>query len=158
MTGGQREEHLRTNPDFWQPMIQRGARTARFMRTKESAIDIMRMPQGRKLSITQLDVQKELVDCSLPLAQTKAGAAVDQNLAEMAAEHKAVMQDLAEEAKRAGERKDAELKKQIQEDMKRSAEALKAIEARKKRLNQPGVWRKITRYISRVLIFGTQRE
>jgi len=87
------EDQLRTDPDFWQPMIKRGSRTARFENTKDSALEII-LSLVDKESVV-LRIQHELVD-------------EDKNLVDTAAE-------LQEEIKEALESRDQELQEALTE-------------------------------------------
>ncbi|TKA78973.1 hypothetical protein B0A55_02554 [Friedmanniomyces simplex] len=69
-----KESHLCRDEEFWAPMIERGARVARFDDTRESAMQMV-------LSLTHqesvvLQIQEELVDQGKKLKDTTAGIAV----------------------------------------------------------------------------------
>lgn len=55
----QHEEQLRTDPDFWAPMIKRGARMARFEDTQDSALQILLSLADQRPVVLQ--IQEELV-------------------------------------------------------------------------------------------------
>jgi hypothetical protein len=90
-----RENELKTNSDYWAEMIEEGARMAQFKDTKESALDIVLelLPRGK----VSLDIQKQMCDEGLSLAQTPAGVALNAELEEIAKKHEEEMQKLKQE-------------------------------------------------------------
>lgn len=112
----EREEQLRTDPQFWQPMIKRGARLERIT-DRESALDIV-MSLVNKKPVT-LAIQEELVNENLNLSDTSAGKTVNEELKKLAEVHKAELAKLKVELNDAIAERDEEL----QEALNASTEA-----------------------------------
>jgi len=70
------EQELATDPDFWAPLISRGARVARFEDTEDSALMILL--SLAKFEPVVLQIQEELVDEAKNLIDTTAGNNVNE--------------------------------------------------------------------------------
>lgn len=132
--GLEREEELRTNPDFWAEMIEEGAQIARFENARESGLALVEtlVRKGR----ISLQIQKEMCDEGIPLAQTQAGEHVNGELAEMTRKHTEEMakiqQELQDALKAADQKLERTLKRELTKGEKKyqrlyeQQEALKA--------------------------------
>lgn len=84
------ETQSQNDPDFWQPLIKRGAAVGRFMDTKESALEMI-LKLGKRTPVI-LKIQRELVDDSKDLIDTSAGQAVNEEIKKLEAKYKAEVQ------------------------------------------------------------------
>lgn len=113
--GYKREEQLRTNPDFWAEMIEEGAQIARFENSRESGLRLVETLIGKDR--ISLQIQKEMCDDGIPLAQTQAGEQVHADIAELTRKHAEEMarlqQELQDALKAADERLENTLKREI---------------------------------------------
>lgn len=112
----EREEQLRTDPAFWQPMIKKGAHLER-VTDRESALDII-MTLVNKEPVT-LAIQDELINQHLDLSDTSAGKTVNEELEKLAKVHKAELAKIRDEMREAIAERDTEL----QEALAASSEA-----------------------------------
>jgi hypothetical protein len=82
-----RENELRTStdPDYWAEMIEEGARMVRYDNTREGAEAIVldMLSRGR----INLQIQTEMCDHGLSLADTQAGVALNKELTELAKQY-----------------------------------------------------------------------
>ncbi|EGD89374.2 hypothetical protein H112_02992 [Trichophyton rubrum D6] len=72
------QESLRSDPDFWEPMIRRGSTMAKFEDTKASALAIIMSIVERNPIL--LKIQEELVDENKNLIDTAAGHTVNEEM------------------------------------------------------------------------------
>ncbi|KAM5451806.1 hypothetical protein MaudCBS49596_003634 [Microsporum audouinii] len=72
------QESLRTDPDFWEPMIRRGSIMAKFEDTRASALAIIMSLVERNPIL--LKIQEELVDENKNLIDTAAGHTVNEEM------------------------------------------------------------------------------
>ena len=107
------EDQLRTDPDFWQPLIKRGSQMARFEDSKESALEII-LKLVRKEPIV-LQIQHELVDEEKDLIDTAAGATVNEELKKLEEKYKKQLTEVQLEMKEALEDKDQKLQEALVE-------------------------------------------
>lgn len=92
------EKQLETDPDFWEPLIKRGSKTARFTDTEGSALEIIMSLAGR-VPVT-LQIQTELVIEEKKLIDTAAGNTVNEEMKKLEAKYQAeiskIQQDMGE--------------------------------------------------------------
>jgi hypothetical protein len=74
--GKRREVELHGSPDFWKSLMERGARTKRFVDTPESAKEIVSLLFQGSVQPTRLQIQRELVDSKFGLVHMDAGREV----------------------------------------------------------------------------------
>jgi len=164
--GHDREQELRTQPEFWAEMIEEGAQTARFDDTKESGLALVDILL-RKTRIS-LQIQKEMCDDGIPLLQTQAGQQVHDDLEAMAKKHAEEMQKLQQELQNAI--KDADEKLQItlkreltksekkMQQMQEQQEALKADRRNEIRVLEQEFDRRLRRMKSERKVSSSQRH
>ena len=117
-----REEELRTNPDFWAEMIEEGAQMERFDNTEESALALVEnLAQRPRMT---LQIQKEMCDDGIPLAQTQAGEQVNEELAEMAKKHAEEIRKLHQELQDALKDADKKLEVTLERELTKSEKKL----------------------------------
>ena len=105
--GNRFEDELRTDNDFWAPMIARGAWMARFNGNRESALQIILTLVPRQ-PVT-LEIQRELVDDSKELIDTAAGHAVNEELQRLTKKTQEEIARVRAETAEAMEQKDQEM-------------------------------------------------
>ena len=134
LMGLSRENELRTNPDYWAEMIDEGARMAQFANTKESALDLVLdlVPKGR----ISLDIQKQMCDEGLLLAQTHAGVALNADLEEIAKKHAEEMQKLQKEMADALKVQDSKLHATLQRQSTKYEKKLHQVHAQQEVLKE----------------------
>ena len=93
--GEGRETELKTKEAFFKPVIDAGAPLVRYLRTPESAMEMLNHFMG-KLAIPLL-IQKEMVDGGKRLSETEAGQALQSEIAEQVRRHEEDMRTLMEE-------------------------------------------------------------
>ncbi|OAL42938.1 hypothetical protein IQ07DRAFT_525270 [Pyrenochaeta sp. DS3sAY3a] len=119
-TSVSREDEIATNPKFWKPLLDRGARMARFDDSQQSAIDIIKPLVNERGFIPQITIETQIQ--GKRLVETEAGQEVNVNLEEAVKSHKAEMSILTAQHQQALIEKDEELAQMI-EDEKRRLEA-----------------------------------
>lgn len=93
--GEGRETELKTKEAFFKPVIDAGAPLVRYMRTKESAMEILNFLVGKPA--IPLLIQKEMVEGGKRLSETEAGQALQSEIAEQVRRHEEDMRTLMEE-------------------------------------------------------------
>ena len=93
--GEGRETELKTKEAFFKPVIDAGAPLVRYMRTPESAMEILNHLVGKPA--IPLLIQKEMVDGGKRLSETEAGQALQSEIAEQVRRHEEDMRTLMEE-------------------------------------------------------------
>ena len=96
--GQERLRDLCEHPLFWRPLIQRGAQVAQYQDSTQSALDIVKLLDDH--IPTPLQIQREMVERKLNLADTAAGIAVDGDLERMSREHRQAVLELRRERQR----------------------------------------------------------
>ena len=129
-----RENELRTNPDYWAEMIDEGARMAQFTNTRKSALDLVLdlVPKGK----VSLDIQKQMCDEGLPLAQTHAGVALNADLEEIAKKHAEEMLKLQKEMADALRAQDSKLHATLQRQSTKYEKKLNHVHAQQEVLKE----------------------
>lgn len=109
-----KEQELMTKKEFWQGMIEKGAKTARFEDSQKSALDIIShlIPKAPVV----LKIQHELVDEAKDLIDTAAGATVDEELVKLQAAYDKQLKDVQEEMTAALQDRDEEMQAILAEE------------------------------------------
>ena len=107
------EKQLQTDPDFWQPLIKRGAAVERFMDTEESALEMI-LKLGNRTPVI-LKIQRELVDDSKDLIDTSAGQAVNEEIKKLEAKYKAEVLRMQQEIDEAIAAHDEDMREALEE-------------------------------------------
>jgi hypothetical protein len=105
------EDELRTDPRYFAPLIAKGATLARFEDTRESALSLIKRLVG--FEEVSLKLQRELILENLPLAESSAGAVVNEELKRLDDHYKAELQNLKDEIKTAQAEHDGELEEAL---------------------------------------------
>jgi hypothetical protein len=100
------EVQLRTDADFWAPLLKRGAKTARFEDTRASALEII--DSIVENTPTVLKIQRELVDEHMDLIDTGAGATVNEEIKKLEEKYKKELESMQEDMAKALKCKDEE--------------------------------------------------
>lgn len=116
------EDQLRTDRDFWQPMIKHGSRMARFEDTRESALEIIMSLVDKEPVVLQ--IQHELVDEDKHLIDTAAGATVNEEIKKLEEKYKKQLAEMQDDMKEALATKDQKWQ-EILTDAKSSIERLR---------------------------------
>ncbi len=111
--GERRENRLISERTYWGYMTSKGSKVRRFLNTRQSALDILTEVAG--LPPVVLTIQREMVDEGLEVNQTKAGEALNKELAELAAKHTEQLKKLQEEMEQAIKDRDEDLQAAIKE-------------------------------------------
>ncbi|KAH8730362.1 P-loop containing nucleoside triphosphate hydrolase protein [Phaeosphaeriaceae sp. PMI808] len=111
-----REEQLRTTPEFWGDMLDRGSTMKRLV-DKNSARDIVGLLVKKPPVILQ--IQHELVEDCKPLSETSAGQTVSEELVRLAQKHKDDMARVQHEMQEALEERDQEMQQILQQQQQR---------------------------------------
>ena len=127
-----KEKELQTTSDMWGEMIQEGAKTARFKNTQASAHALIEI-LSKKPRIA-LQIQREMCDDNLLLAQTKAGQQVNEELAQLEKKHAEEMQELQKEMQEALQAADKKLEKVLAREQAKSEKRLEKIKAQQEAL------------------------
>ena len=90
--GAARERELVDNPNFWGGMVRLGSTVARFDGTTEGTYTIIRSLLNRIMR--PLNIQKEMIDDHLQLADTEAGKEVLANISELKLQHQREISEL----------------------------------------------------------------
>ncbi|KAF9533553.1 P-loop containing nucleoside triphosphate hydrolase protein [Crepidotus variabilis] len=94
--GASRDAELQ---QYWQPMVDRGARCSQFRNTKKSACQIISDLLQSKFSERGLLLQEEMVDRELSLNETEAAQTLYSQYQTLLTQHKATLLDLEKAAK-----------------------------------------------------------
>lgn len=128
-----REEQLRTQPDFWAKMVEKGSKIFRHDRGAESATEIVNYLISRKQRVV-LDIQRELVDERKALQETAAGTEIQAEIERLRRCLKDELLEMQKEMQKAISSRDQQYQREI-EDMKRNILGmLKQSEADKEKL------------------------
>lgn len=132
--GAHRENQLRTKPEFWGEMVEEGARMARFENNKASGLTLVKslLKKGR----VSLQIQKEMCDEGIPLAQTQAGEQVNEELAEMARRHAEEMQRLQSELQDALKAQDVKMQTTLKRELTKSERKMQQMQAQQEALKE----------------------
>lgn len=109
-----KEAQLCSDPLFWEPMIRRGAQTARFEDSRQSALELIKRLVPKPPVILQ--IQHELVDESKNLIDTSAGSTVNEEIKKLEAKYKAQLEAVQAEMQHALDQQDLELADALREN------------------------------------------
>jgi hypothetical protein len=107
------EQQLRTDPDFWQPLLNRGSKMARFEDTRDSALKIIESLVDNEPLV--LKIQYELVDEDKDLIDTGAGATVNEEIKKLEEKYKMQLSDMQQDMAEALKCKDREWQEALAE-------------------------------------------
>ncbi|ETI29374.1 hypothetical protein G647_01827 [Cladophialophora carrionii CBS 160.54] len=113
----EKESELCTDGLFWEPMLRRGAQTARFEDSRESALRIIDRLVPRPPVVLQ--IQHEMVDEQKNLIDTAAGATVNEEIKKLEARYKDEIAKVQQEMQAALVDKDNELHSALEETKNR---------------------------------------
>lgn len=147
-----REDEIRTNPKFWQPLLARGAKIARFGDSMESAINIIKPLVNSNGFTPQITIETQIQ--GKRLVDTEAGREVNVNLEEAVKAHKSDMADLKQQHDQAIADKDAELARLIEEERQSLATELQNMKSEREVLRETVEKRSRNRRIMRWVARG----
>lgn len=127
-----RERELATNPKFFKPVVDRGARMLRNLNTRESAHAILRYLINSQAHTLQ--IQHELVNEHRDLAQTSAGTELTRLLKEQSNRHEEQLREVRRELEEAMRAKDEEARKELQEEITKKQDELDQIRSETERM------------------------
>ena len=107
------EHQLRTDPDFWQPLLKHGSKMARFEDTRDSALKIIESIVDNNPLV--LKIQRELVDEDKDLIETGAGATVNEEIKKLEERYKKQLDDMQQDMAEALKSKDQEWQEALAE-------------------------------------------
>lgn len=110
------ENQLETDPDFWEPLIKRGSKTARFTDTEESALELI-MSLASQAPVT-LQIQTELVIEEKKLIDTAAGSTVNEEMKKLDAKYQAEISKIQQDMDEALSARDQEMHDALDESKK----------------------------------------
>ena len=114
--GEAREKELCENPEFWAKMMDQGSRVVRVKNYAQSEEILLQMAQ--KSTVT-LNIQKQMVEERMSLDDTEVGKEVNQQLAQLKAEHEAQLAKAKVDAEIALKARDEENHRRAQEQLRR---------------------------------------
>lgn len=132
--GNQREEELKTRPNFFKSALDKGAQVLRHDGTVESAHRIVR--QLIHNTPRPLQIQRELVDEGKKVYQTVAGEALLEELAQLQQKHLQEMQQLEQDMAEALREQDEEAQRELEEERMKVQLEQEKLEAEKQKLIQ----------------------
>ena len=110
-------DELRRDPDFWKPMIRRGATMARFEDSRDSALQMIMSLVGKNPTVLQ--IQEELVDEGKNLSETAAGNTVNEELKRLQEKYKKELAKVQEEMQEALAARDEEMQDMLKDFQRR---------------------------------------
>ncbi|KAG9101417.1 hypothetical protein FS749_007224 [Ceratobasidium sp. UAMH 11750] len=121
-----REQELKNSPMFFQPVLAKGARMARYIRSRgaDSAHDIIRMIMQNKPLPTYLG---EALATGVPLAETNPGKTLNEELQKLIEKQKAEIEMLKREMQEALQKRDYEAKQELEEERKQAQQRLETL-------------------------------
>ena len=137
-----REDQLVNQNDLWKFLVGRGARVFRQDDGAVSGQKIIDYLINRAQPVT-LDIQREMVDQGLKLAETGAGREVQEELERLKEKHEKEMREIRQEMEEAIKEKDEERQEELREyraqidrQMREAAEQTKQLEASREQLRR----------------------
>lgn len=132
--GEQREEELRSTPEWWGDMVAKGSKLARFDNTRDSALEIISSLIGKeKIS---LSIQKEMVDQGLDINKTAAGEALNAELEDLTKKFEEDVLKLHEEIRIAKAEHDIELEQALAVQTSRTEKTIENLRSQQENLNE----------------------
>ena len=119
-----REDQLRSTPEFWKEMLDRGS-TLQRLDNKESALDIVALLLG-KPNVT-LQIQQELVENNMSLVDTAAGQAVNEELMRLQRKHQEELKRVQEELHEALVERDYEMQEILENQQRKLDKELEGL-------------------------------
>ena len=110
---------------FFKPVIDKGARMARHFNTTRSAHDIIRRIMGNHP--VALQIQRELVDNENGIADTAAGEVINQEFNDQIKRYQAELKKVQAEMVRVLEKKDEEMRQELELDRRKMQEQMDKI-------------------------------
>ncbi|KAK2733110.1 hypothetical protein FQN57_002302 [Myotisia sp. PD_48] len=107
------EESLRSDSDFWEPMIRRGSIMQKFSDTRDSALAIIRTLLDRNPVV--LKIQEELVDENKNLIDTAAGFTVNEEMKRLEEKYTTEIAKVQQDMEQALAERDTEYHAALQE-------------------------------------------
>ncbi|KAJ9626206.1 hypothetical protein H2203_003838 [Taxawa tesnikishii (nom. ined.)] len=123
----EREDQLRTDAQFWAPMIKRGARMSRFQDTRESALQLLLSLANQQPVVLQ--IQKELVDEDKNLIDTAAGTTVNEEAVRLEQKYKDELAQIQKEMDEALAARDLEVQEALKESQEGFEKKLEKVRA-----------------------------
>ena len=151
-TGADRERELVQNIDYWAGLIARGARHARFTATSESGKAIIGLLRERPQMDTQ--VQTQMVDEGLTVAETSAGIIVSTELEAMRLETQRMIANLKEEHKGALEEGNRMMMEHILKERETYEKRIKILEEKSRKLMERPWYRRFGEAVLQIVSFG----
>lgn len=130
--GEEREQELATNPKFFKPVVDRGARMLRNLNTPESAHAILRHLINAQAHTLQ--IQHELVNERKDLAQTSAGTELTRVLKEQSDRHEEQLREVRRELEEAMRAKDEEARKELEQEIGKKQDEIDQIRLETERM------------------------
>jgi hypothetical protein len=109
----EREKQLTSTNDFWKPLIDKGARLARFEDSRESALSILTGLVGH--DPVPLQIQQELVDEDKKLVDTTAGNTVIEETEKLQKKYEEELAAIQREMEEALAARDTEVQEALEE-------------------------------------------
>lgn len=128
-----RENELMTNQNFFQPLVSKGARFLRHNASKESAYQIMKQLLDK--DPIPLQIQVELAN-GKALNETAAGSELNAQMNALIEKHKAEIQEMRKEMRKAIAEKDESWKQELEQEREKRQELLAKWNSEKQRLEE----------------------
>ena len=97
-TGEERERELKTK--YWRKMLERGSTTKRFLRTRESAFDVIEPLIEAANHRRSVLLQDELVDMRKSLPETSAGRELFSEMGQLVSQRKELLRRIQHEMRK----------------------------------------------------------
>jgi len=130
--GNKREAELMSQDDFFKPVIEKGARMARHQNKANSAKRIIRFILGNHP--LPLRIQEELVKENKDISDTDAAKELNRVINAQIKKHQEEMRILREEIEQAMKDKDEEVKRGLEDEMKRLQKMIERLQGDRGRL------------------------
>jgi chromosome segregation ATPase len=124
--GEQREKELKDDPDFWKPVLDKGATTVRHDNTLPNAREILLRLVSKEPKA--LRIQQQLVDERKSIGDTDAGSELTFALQTQAAKHQKEMEELRAEMTAAMKEQDEMTRNELSEDLRKAEEKLESVQ------------------------------
>lgn len=135
--GGEREQELKSKDNFFKPMLSQGASLFRHDNTIESAHKVIQHLLHKTPMV--LTIQRELVDEKKRVFETKAGAALLGEIAELEKKHQEELRKLDEEMAEVMGQHDEEARLEIEEAKRELFEQQKKLEEERAKIRNASI-------------------
>lgn len=127
-----REDELKTTPEFWGDMVERGSVVKRLV-DQEDALEIV----GHLISKPKitLQIQRELVEDNKCLVDTAAGQAVNEELVRLSNKHQKDLERVERELREAFEERDLEMQQILMKQQETVNQKLEQVQRQQQQLN-----------------------